>query len=907
MPRGARGDARRPAPRPTTSSRLRLAGLSGDEVGEFVRRAAGGDVGAGPPELAAGDQRPHRRQRVPRLRAVARAGRDRRRRGRRRRDPAHPPARASSARPESVREVVSQRLSRLAPRTTELLELAATAGPEFELDIDPPGRRARRARAARRPRRGGPQRHDRGASLAARSPTASPTSSCAGRSTTGSRGVRRAELHLRVGEALEARRAALGPRARRPRAPLRRRRAVRRRPSAASSTTSRAARAASRRARLRRGRGAAAHRARARDRGAAPSAPRCCSSSAPPATAPARRSTRWRRSRRRRRSPASSATRELLARGRDRLRGGVLAPGHRRRRARSSCSRRRAAALGDERLGAARRAARRARPRARLPGRPRARRDRPHERGRHGPASSSDRAGLATVLVRSYWSRGTSSLEEILAMLTEARDLAEELGDTEIRAEAMAWRVPTFVAPRRPRAPPGARSPTLLRDWPSRPRSRSCSTWPSTTAPRSRSATAASTRPRRWAQRSHEWSRLLTGRDASGVYGIQMFSIRREQGRLAELAPVDQDPRRRRRPGQGPWRPGLVALLAELGMEAEARRELARVAADGLEPLPRSRSGSASLTYLTDACAALGDEADGGPRLPGARAASRATNVMIGHLVACYGAADRYLGMLAATLGECGARGAHFERALELNRRDGRARPGSPTPPTSTRACCSARGGRRASGPRRCSARRPSLAERIGMPALLGAHRRARRPRRRRRAARRALAARGADPRARRAGPQQPRDRRRRCRSASTPPPTTSAASCARPAAPTAPRPPPTPTATASPRPSRPRYDHRHAALRDRAQLRRAARAHERRRRADRGDQRRRGRPLAVLVPQRRPAAHLLPLRGALPRRDPGRGAPGRRPGRRDRRGRRRPRREFSGRLRDWAAAQAGS
>ena len=60
--------------------------------------------------------------------------------------------------------------------------------------------------------------------------------------------------------------------------------------------------------------------------------------------------------------------------------------------------------------------------------------------------SLGDRAGLATVLMRSYWSRGTSSLDEILAMLTEARDLGEELGDTEIRAEAMAWRVPTFVA-----------------------------------------------------------------------------------------------------------------------------------------------------------------------------------------------------------------------------------------------------------------------------------------------------------------------------------------------------------------------------------------------------------------------------------------------------------------------------
>ena len=39
------------------------------------------------------------------------------------------------------------------------------------------------------------------------------------------------------------------------------------------------------------------------------------------------------------------------------------------------------------------------------------------------------------------------------------------------------------------------------------------------------------------AQRSREWSRLLTGRDASGIYGIQMFTIRREQCRLGGLAP----------------------------------------------------------------------------------------------------------------------------------------------------------------------------------------------------------------------------------------------------------------------------------------------------------------------------------------------------------------------------------
>jgi DNA-binding CsgD family transcriptional regulator len=46
---------------------------------------------------------------------------------------------------------------------------------------------------------------------------------------------------------------------------------------------------------------------------------------------------------------------------------------------------------------------------------------------------------------------------------------------------------------------------------------------------------------------------------------------------------------------------------------------------------------------------------------------------MIGHLVSCYGAADRYLGMLAATLGEAERAEEHFERALELNRRMGAA------------------------------------------------------------------------------------------------------------------------------------------------------------------------------------------------------------------------------------------
>jgi DNA-binding CsgD family transcriptional regulator len=93
------------------------------------------------------------------------------------------------------------------------------------------------------------------------------------------------------------------------------------------------------------------------------------------------------------------------------------------------------------------------------------------------------------------------------------------------------------------------------------------------------------------------------------------------------------------------------------------------VRADGLDAF-RESLWLASLTYLTDACTALRDEATAALIYPELKPLTGA-NVMIGHLVACYGAADRYLGMLAATLGEWERAEDHFQRATELNRRTG--------------------------------------------------------------------------------------------------------------------------------------------------------------------------------------------------------------------------------------------
>ena len=142
--------------------------------------------------------------------------------------------------------------------------------------------------------------------------------------------------------------------------------------------------------------------------------------------------------------------------------------------------------------------------------------------------------------------------------------------------------------------------------------------------------------------------------------------------------------------------------------------ELDRVQLEGLEPL-RDWLWLASLTYLADAAGAVAHEGVAALVYPELLPLA-GNNVMIGHGVACYGAADRYLGMLAATLGD--GETAQLRTSRRRSDSTGRwaRRPGSRTPPTSTGACCSA-GGDSARG-EQLLAEAMLLAETVGMPTL---------------------------------------------------------------------------------------------------------------------------------------------------------------------------------------------
>ena len=274
--------------------------------------------------------------------------------------------------------------------------------------------------------------------------------------------------------------------------------------------------------------------------------------------------------------------------------------------------------------------------------------------------------GLATALMRSVWARPDGDAAETVATLSEARELAEGLGDRGLQLDALMWLCALLIetgqlrTAQRELLEAHALASRLRQPFGLHVAAHYASTLALCFGRLDEAETSAAS--------AYEWSRLLTGRSATGIFGIQMFGVRREQGRLAELV----QPLRAFTQGglsDDAWRPGFAALLAELGMEAEARSELTRIREWGFDEL-RSALWMASLSYLTDACAAVGDSEMAELLYP-ELAPMAGGNIVVRHGVACYGAADRYLGLLAATLGDYVAAADHFENALSFNREIG--------------------------------------------------------------------------------------------------------------------------------------------------------------------------------------------------------------------------------------------
>jgi len=152
-----------------------------------------------------------------------------------------------------------------------------------------------------------------------------------------------------------------------------------------------------------------------------------------------------------------------------------------------------------------------------------------------------------------------------------------------------------------------------------------------------------------------------------GVMGIQMFTIRREQGRLAEIAPIVKHFVDDRGPGAA-WRPGLALIYADIGEIEKARLEFESLAADGFSAIPRDSLWQTSLTYLAEVCCLL-DSGKDAQILYELLLPYENLSVVVGNASACLGATSRFLGQLTMALGRWNDAEKHFEHSLELNAR----------------------------------------------------------------------------------------------------------------------------------------------------------------------------------------------------------------------------------------------
>ena len=171
----------------------------------------------------------------------------------------------------------------------------------------------------------------------------------------------------------------------------------------------------------------------------------------------------------------------------------------------------------------------------------------------------------------------------------------------------------------------------------------------------------------RLAQQALAFGQRMETEAASGIFGIQMFAVRREQGRLKEVEPVVRV-FLQQHSADGAWRPGLAVIFSDLGLVADARAEFDILAEHDFADLPLDGVWMGTMTFLVDVCTFLQDSARA-ETLYRKLIPFAGLNAVVSNSTACYGAVSRYLGALSTTLERWDDAARHFEDALAMNAR----------------------------------------------------------------------------------------------------------------------------------------------------------------------------------------------------------------------------------------------
>ncbi len=153
------------------------------------------------------------------------------------------------------------------------------------------------------------------------------------------------------------------------------------------------------------------------------------------------------------------------------------------------------------------------------------------------------------------------------------------------------------------------------------------------------------------------------GLAAVGMFGAQLFPLRREQGRMTEMEGptrvyVDQFPL------ITAWRSALAYLYCELDRLEDARVEYETCG--NPDAVLRDWNWPITIALLSEVCWHLDDQV-AAPKLYDLLVPFANRNVIVGALAHFYGSTSRFLGLLATTLERWDEAEKHFNEALEMH------------------------------------------------------------------------------------------------------------------------------------------------------------------------------------------------------------------------------------------------
>ena len=156
--------------------------------------------------------------------------------------------------------------------------------------------------------------------------------------------------------------------------------------------------------------------------------------------------------------------------------------------------------------------------------------------------------------------------------------------------------------------------------------------------------------------------------NALQTFGVHLTLVRVEQGRGSEMLDVLRT-YAASYPRTVAWRAVYAFALCRSGETAVCQAQYQSSKDSGFA-LPDDLVWPPSMALFAEVAAALGD-ADGARSLYERFAPYSGRFVVIGYSIACLGSADRYLGLLAATLGDLAGAERHLRLGIDQNRRLG--------------------------------------------------------------------------------------------------------------------------------------------------------------------------------------------------------------------------------------------